>query len=58
MIPVPPQLRIMLLLKLNPVKEIGCGSVCGQGGRKSKASRDRIWKDNGRYLGVLDITLQ
>ena len=42
--PVPPQLRIVLLLKLNLVKEVGYGGVHGHGGEEIRALRDGIWK--------------
>ena len=56
MIPVPPQLRIVLLSKQNLVKEIRCGSVCGQGGTQVRALGDHIRKDINESLGVLDAT--
>ena len=53
---VPPQLRIILLFKLNLAKEIRYRTVCGQEGKKIKALRDHLWKYISRALGVLDIT--
>ena len=53
---VPPQLRIMLLLELNLVKEVGNSSVYSQRGQKIKESRDCIPKDTSRFLGILDST--
>ena len=57
MMPVPLQLGIMLLLELNIVKVIIHGSVHGQGGKKTRASRDCVQKDVSRSLGIVDDTL-
>ena len=61
MTPIPPQLRIVLLIKLNLVKEVGRGSVYGYRSEKTRASgrmpwRDDIWKDVSRSLSVLNTT--
>ena len=56
MMPVPLQLRIILLFKPNLVKKVRCSSVHGQRGQKIRASRDHIRKDISRFLGVLDTT--
>ena len=54
--PIPPQLRIVLLIEPNLVKEAGHGGVRGHGGEKTRASRDGIWKDIRRALSVLTAT--
>ena len=57
-IPVSPQLTIVLLLKLNLVKEAGYSSVHGQGGKIIRILRDHIQKDVRSTLSVLDSTPQ
>ena len=38
-VPVPPQQRIVLLLELNLIKEVGHSSVHGHGGEEVRVSR-------------------
>ena len=52
--PVPPQLRIVLLLELNLINEVGRSCVYGQRGQKVRVSRDSFWKDVNRTPGVLN----
>ena len=54
--PVPPQLRIVLLLELNLIKEVRHGGVHGYGGEKTKVSRNGIQKDITTALSVLNAT--
>ena len=56
MVPVPPQLRIVLLLEPNLIKEAGRSSVCGHGGEEVRPSGDGIWKDVRGALSVLNTT--
>ena len=53
----PPQLRIVLLLEPNLVKQVGHGGVRGHGGEKIRVSRDGVQKDVIRDLSVLNATL-
>ena len=53
---IPPQLRNVLFFEPKLVKEVECNSVCGQGGKKMRASKDCIQKDISKALGVLDNT--
>ena len=57
-IPVPPQLRIVLLLELNLVKEVGHSHVHGHTGQEINVSGDGIWKDVNKSLGILNATLR
>lgn len=52
---IPPQLRIILLLEPNLVKETRHSSVYSQGGKKTMVSRHHIWKDVSRSQAALDI---
>ena len=54
--PVPAQVEIILLLELNLIRQIGFSHVHGYGGKKFRASRDGIWKDLSRALGILNTT--
>ena len=54
--PVPPQLRTVLLLKPNLVKGVGHSCVHGHGGEKTRASIDGIQKDITGPLGILNAT--
>ena len=56
MMPVPPQLRILLLLELNLVKEVTGSCVHGHGGEEVRVLRDSIQKDVSRSLSVLNAT--
>ena len=58
MMPVPPQLRIMLLLEANLIEEVRRGSVRGHRGEEIRASRDGIQKDICGSLSVLNTTPQ
>ena len=40
--PVPPQLRIVLLLELNQIEEVGHSGVRGHRGKEIRVSRDGI----------------
>ena len=57
MAPVPPQQRIMLLLELNLIKEVGRSSVHSHRGEEVRVSRNSIWKDVRGALSVLNTTL-
>ena len=56
--PVPPQLRIMLMLKPNLVKEVGHSHVHGHGGEEVWPLRDGIWKNISRSLAALNTILK
>ena len=56
MMAVPPQLRIVLLLEPNLVKEVKHSGVHGYGGEEIRALRDGIWKDVSRAPSVLNAT--
>ena len=56
--PVPPQLRIMLLIELNLVKEVGHGGVRGHGCEEIRASGDGVWKNISRSLAALNTILK
>ena len=55
--PVPPQLRIVLLCEPNLVKEVGRSHVPGHGGKEIRASRDNVQKAISRSPSVLNTTL-
>ena len=56
--PVPPQLRLMLLLELNLVKEVRDSHVHGHSREEIRILKDGIQKNVKRYLGVLNTTLR
>ena len=55
-VPVSPQLRIMLLLEPNLIKEVGHSRVRGYGGEEVRASRNSVQKDGRGALSVLNTT--
>ena len=56
MMVVPPELRIIFLIDLNPIKEVGYSCVYGHVGKKTRASIDSIQKDISKSLSVLNTT--
>ena len=56
-LPVPPQLRIVLLLEPNLVKKVRHSRVHSHGGKEIRVSRDSVRKDIYRSLSVLNAIL-